>query len=145
MIQRKQTLWLLIASLLNFCVLFFDVYRWHQLVNGVDTPMQLSVTGHFPLMAMVVVTGLLPLVAIFLFSQRKRQINITMLSIVAVICFFAMLVYSVSELGKQTPPPTSGSYYLGSMLPIASILFLIMAIIAIRKDEKLVKSMDRLR
>jgi len=37
MIQRKQSLWLLLAALLNSGVLFFDLYRMHDAATGVDT------------------------------------------------------------------------------------------------------------
>jgi uncharacterized membrane protein len=51
----------------------------------------------------------------------------------------------VSNANNSSSAPTSGSYWIGSILPVLAIIFLIMAIRAIRNDEKLVKSMDRLR
>lgn len=38
-----------------------------------------------------------------------------------------------------------GNYGIGSVLPVAAIILLIIAISGIRKDEKLVRSVDRLR
>jgi hypothetical protein len=56
-----------------------------------------------------------------------------------------MALSRVSQLEKMVPAPTNGSYWVGAVLPVASLIFLIMAAVAIRKDEKLVRSMDRLR
>jgi hypothetical protein len=46
---------------------------------------------------------------------------------------------------QANPAPTNGGYAFGSVLPIFSLVFLILAIRGINKDEKLVKSLDRLR
>ena len=145
MIQRKQSLWLLIAALLNAGVLYFDLYRIHMTVNGVDTSWQLRVSDHYPSLILAVVMIFIPLVTIFLFKNRKQQIRMAVYSIVAEAAFIAALLMRVSNLSKQDPPPTSGSYWIGSVLPVIALIFLLIAIIGIRRDEKLVKSVDRLR
>jgi len=66
-------------------------------------------------------------------------------SILGIILFIALLLWRVSGLAKIAPPPTNGSYWIGAVLPVIALVFLILAIIGIRRDEKLVKSADRLR
>ena len=61
------------------------------------------------------------------------------------ISFVAMILMRVTNLNDGSSAPVTGSYWIGSVLPIISLVFLIMAIRGIRKDEKLVKSLDRLR
>ena len=56
-----------------------------------------------------------------------------------------MMLNRVANLSKQTPPVTEGSYWVGAVLPVLSIVFLVLAISGIRRDEKLVRSTDRLR
>ncbi len=146
MLQRKQSLWLFFAALLNACVIFFDLYRWHDNVNGVDSKFEIRVTNEFPLLIIVLVCALLPMVTIFMYSQRKRQLSMTAFAIVAVCSFNALMLTKVSGKTKLIPAAlANGTYWVGAVLPAISILFLILAIVGIRKDEKLVKSMDRLR
>lgn len=145
MLQRKQSLWLFIAVLLNAGVLLFDLYRWHDVVNGVDTKFELRVTNEYPMLLMVLVMSLLPLVTMFLYKQRKRQIRMTVINIIAVCSFNAMMLAKISAKAKLIPAVATGTYWIGAVLPAISLLFLIMAILGIRKDEKLVQSMDRLR
>ena len=145
MIQRKQSIWLFIAALLNICVLFVDLYQTHSLVNGVDTPGQLRVSDHYPSLLLVVVMGLLPIVTIFMFKDRKRQIRMTIISILSVGTFITLTLSRVSNLSKAVPQPTSGNYWIGAVLPVIALVFLILAIVGIRSDDKLVKSVDRLR
>jgi putative copper export protein len=80
-----------------------------------------------------------------MYKNRKRQISMTVASIIATLAFEGMALNRVSLLEKMVPAPTNGSYWVGSVLPVVSIIFLIMAAIGVRKDEKLVRSMDRLR
>ncbi len=149
MIQRKQSLYLFIAALLNAGVLLFDQYRYttQSLVNGVtvSTPMHVRVSDHYPSLLITLVMTLLPLITIFMFSNRKRQIGMSAVSMIATLSFIAMSLTRITHLDKMTPPPTNGSYWIGSVLPAVSVILLILALIGIRRDEKLVKSVDRLR
>jgi hypothetical protein len=147
MLQRKQSIWLLVAALLNACVLFFDLYQWHDTVNGIaNAKFEMRVTNEFPLLLAILVCAILPLVAMFMFKQRKRQLAMSAVTIVAVFGFSALMLAKVSEKTKAIPAALSnGTYWIGAVLPILSILFLVLAMIGIRKDDKLVKSMDRLR
>ena len=145
MIQRTQSLWLLLAALVNSGVLFFDLYRWHETLNGVDTLHQLKVADHYPSLLVAVVIIMLPFVTIFMYNQRKRQLRMSIMSIVAVASFITLMLSRVTNLNKLPVTPVTGSYWIGAVLPVVSLIFIILAILGIRRDEKLVKSMDRLR
>ncbi len=145
MIQRKQSLWLFIAALLDAGVFYFDLYRTHTVINGADTLGQLRVADHYPSLIVALVITILPFVTIFMYGNRKRQIAMSFASILAMISFIALLLGRVGNLSKMVPPPSSGSYWIGAVLPVISIVFVFLAILGVRKDEKLVKSMDRLR
>jgi hypothetical protein len=85
------------------------------------------------------------LITIFMFSNRKRQISLSFFGIVAIVSFMALTLKRVSDLGALTPQPVNASYGAGAVLPVVALVFLFFAILGIRKDNKLVKSMDRLR
>jgi hypothetical protein len=143
MIQRKQTLWLFLAALLNAGVLYFPLYKYTMVAGSPD--LLLRVSDHYPSLILAVVMIFIPVVTIFLFGNRKQQMRLTIYSIVAELAFIGTLILRTTSLNKQIPAPISGSYWIGSILPVIALVLLFMAIAGIRKDEKLVKSVDRLR
>ena len=157
MIQRKQSLWLLIAALLNAGVFLFDQYKYSfnktvlKSLPGVQTPVSipetktLHVSNDIVSLAMALVMILLPLVTIFLFKNRKQQILMVFACMLAVVAFIGMVLMRVHGIDQATLVADSESYRIGAVLPMVSLLFLILAIIGIRRDDKLVKSADRLR
>lgn len=145
MIQRKQSLWLFIAALLNAGVFYFDFYRYHVIENGVDTQKALRVSDHYPSLLIALVMTLLPLVTIFMYAKRKRQVSMTFVSILSIGSFITLALNRVTGISKMVPAPTNESYWIGAVLPVVAIVFLVLAMIGIRRDEQLVKSVDRLR
>lgn len=153
MIQRKQSLWLLIAALLNAGVFLFDLYKYDTSVQkpllnqqvAVAQAQSIRVGGNFALLIIAVIMTLLPLVTIFLFRNRKQQVMLSSVSIVAVLAFIGIGLMYVQGIDKATIVAGTNSYRFGLILPVMSIVFLVMAIMGIRRDDKLVKSVDRLR
>ena len=145
MIQRKQTLWLLLAALVNAGLFYFAMYRVHVLKDGIDTLEEMHVYNRYPILLMALVITALPLVAIFLFRNRKRQRAVTIFAIVTNIGFIATVIMRVGNFTHKNPNASNGTYWIGSILPVIAIVLLVMAVIGINKDEKLVKSQDRLR
>ena len=145
MIQRKQSIWLFIAALCGAGVFYFNLYQYHILESGVDTAKALRVNDHYPSLIIAVVIALLPLITIFMYGNRKRQIAMAFANVMALCSFISMVLARVTGLGKLVPPPTNANYGIGAILPIVALVFTILAVFGIRRDEKLVKSMDRLR
>jgi hypothetical protein len=150
MIQRIQTIWLFLAALLSGLLLL----NWYTgYVYKADVPegfgatvKHLTVTEHFPSVILAVVMIAMPLIAIFMFKNRKRQKRMGLVGVLACIMFISMTLWRAEDFKKNsTPQPTGGSYEAGAIIPAVVIVLIILAISGIRKDEKLVKSMDRLR
>lgn len=152
MIQRIQSVWFFLASLVNG-LLFLPSIRLYQDVTpgGAGIPGMasaagrtdyLSATTSLPLMLIAAVITLLPLIAIFLFKNRKQQRGLASLAIVGVLAFVAVMLMIVGNFGKHP-----GDSYLvpGPVLPVVGLVFLFFGIRGIRKDEKLLKSLNRLR
>ncbi|QQL48328.1 DUF4293 domain-containing protein [Mucilaginibacter ginkgonis] len=155
MIQRIQTVYLFFAGLLIFALFFFPLAH-HVYVNNV--PSMIKVTGIYQdngsqqmqtqsftaLTIATAVVALVPIVIIFLFRNRKRQANF---------CYLAMaIIIGYSFWTAQTVKNVVGDIVLGTnnlgigiFLSCISIFLLIMAMKAIRKDDALVRSADRLR
>lgn len=146
MIQRIQSVWLLLAGIINIGLFYFGIYK-ADVVNssGAEVVKKITASNNIILLLIAVVTIALPLFAIFLFKNRKRQSNMTIMSILANISFMAAAIMIVGNFSNGTPTPTNGTYLVGIFLPIAAILFLFLAFKGIRKDIKTIKSLDRLR
>lgn len=85
----------------------------------------------------------LSLVTIFLYEDRKRQIKLLkadMLLQVISLGFASGVLLSLGGIGTYLWDEA-----LGTLLILISMLLMLMAIKAIRKDEELVRSMDRIR
>ena len=153
MIQRIQTLYLLLASLALFALFLFPIASVFDLdgmkkitVMGVYETVNGTVvqTDNFLLLTIAtVVLAFIPLVLIFLFKNRLKQRMFIYIDVVLVIAFsywLASVVKNASQTALQL-----GDYGIGIGLSSLSILFLILAARGITRDEKLVKSADRLR
>jgi hypothetical protein len=84
------------------------------------------------------------LICLFLFKNRKLQFKLSVFGLIFSIGFL-FLEYFMTEEFKKENGILTGSYELGALLPVLMIVFFFLAARGIYRDEKLVKSMDRLR
>ena len=141
MIQRRQTIWLLLAAITAFS------YTQVPLFAGTlpdATAKNFIATENLLLFALAVLIGLMAAAAIFLYKNRPMQIKLAMFGLLGSIALIALEVWLLDKF-KLDYAVTTGSYAWGSLLPILMIVFFIMAWSGIRKDQKLIKSLDRLR
>ncbi|MFD0750428.1 DUF4293 domain-containing protein [Mucilaginibacter calamicampi] len=155
MLQRIQSIYLLFAALVIAALFVFplvhDVYVDGQSVTIKVTGIYNSVNGQStqlqaftPLTIATVVVALIPIAIIFMYGDRKRQI---------MLCYGAMgviLAYSywVSTTVKNAIGGANlemSNYGIGIILLSLAIFLIVFAQKAIQKDEKLVRSADRLR
>jgi magnesium-transporting ATPase (P-type) len=153
MLQRKQTLWMLLAVICAALTFKFSFYSGNVEVgqNGHVFLQEKAVpilsfgkdsAGAGSVLILIVTVLLLAgtLINIFNFKARKKQLWITIGLI-----FLSLLNIFLYWWKSGSPSFTEGSYNLGAALSLAIPVFLIFAANGIRKDEKLVKSADRLR
>jgi peptidoglycan/LPS O-acetylase OafA/YrhL len=141
MIQRVQSIWLLLVGVCAFATYGLPIYAGHLPDN---TEKKFFIPDNFLLFLLVCGLGALALVSIFLFKKRKLQFRLTIFGILLSLLLI-FLEYTITANFKQDNKIQSGSYYLGAMLPVAMVIFFILAARGINKDDKLVKSMDKLR
>lgn len=157
MIQRIQSVWLFLAAVVVFALFLFPYMQYADSsgagyalkVSGVygnvdGQPTQLQ--GAWLLLTATILIGLFPLYIVFLFRDRKKQIRMAYLSILSVVLLGAWFYFNMDAV-LNAESLTFSLQYIGVgffLLPIAIIL-LLMAISAIKKDEKLIRSADRLR
>ena len=137
MIQRIQTIYLFLAFVVTGILLFF-IPLW-TMSNDKD----------FYFMQSEVYTILLGLsttlsvLSILSYKKRQNQFVIGRLNIILNLILLGLFVYRSLNLSGETP--TVSEKGIGMFLPVIAIVFLVLANKAIKKDEDLVKSVDRLR
>ena len=145
----------MLAGLCIFALFLFP------LVHGVyvdGKPLTIMVTGVFEdvngqsthtqfftaLAAATAVVAVIPLGLIFLYSNRKQQIMLSYIAMVVVIGYSFWMSQTAKGVMAGTQINTN-NWGIGLFLSSISLVFLLLAISAIKRDEKLVKSADRLR
>ena len=150
MIQRIQTLYLLLASIFMLVVLFFPlaVFRCESGGYYEMDVIQVSFNGKyfFSTIALFFIgsaSALIALVTIFMHKKRMRQIRLTLFNTFLIIGFIAYVVYLIFFFSKQL----TAQWTLGIVLalPIICIILNYLAIRAIGADEALIRSLNRLR
>jgi hypothetical protein len=136
MIQRKQTLYLLIVILLNGALPFW-LNLWSD-ANGKEIFAQ----NDFLISGAFTGAAVLALVSILLYKKRQNQFVVNRLNMILNLFLLGFFVYRSLNLSGEILVSEKG---IGMLIPIFSIVFLVLANKAIRKDEDLVKSVDRLR
>lgn len=141
MIQRIQSVWLLLAAIVMATIFYFPTYM------GTGTSAQNRTVGNDPLAIILAVISIaLSLVTLFRFKHRKNQLSLTWLNILACVGLQAWLFIGINNFrGAVENASLPGHYWVGTFLPLVTLILLFMARAGIRKDEKLVKSLDRLR
>lgn len=136
MLQRIQSIYLLLVVLFSG-ILPFWVNLWTD-----SKGMAVYAKDDVFYSVLFGLSGVLAFFTIFLFKTRKRQFVLNRLNIILNFVLLGFFVYRSLSLSGETSVSEKG---IGMLLPIVSIVFLVMANKAIKKDEDLVKSVDRLR
>jgi len=155
MIQRIQSFYLLLTTVLSILFLkgayltFFDNSGSHieLMLTGLY---KLNVTGEsvrtggtLEIFIPAILIPSISIITIFLFKKRDIQINLTRILILIISVFLvASIARSSVILSKYDATPDSW-YKIAT--PLLQLLFSILALRGIKKDNDLVKSYDRLR
>lgn len=164
MLQRIQTIFLILGIVANGFLLYFDLYSVNAMnENGevieeatlsieklqYETTLDDYVTYSKPMYWLMGATALVSLVAfvsIFLFNNRRFQMLIVRLSMLLeaglVVLFFLFTDRAMEVINN---PIYQMQYEVGIFLPIAGVVMFFLANVFIMRDEKLVRSSERLR
>jgi len=137
MLQRIQTIYLLLAFLATGVLPFF-FSLWTMTDGAAYLFMQNQIY--------VVIFGLsttLSILSIFSYKKRQNQFVMGRLNIILNLILLGLFVYRSLNLSGETLAVSEKG--IGMFLPIVAIVLLVLANKAIKKDEDLVKSVDRLR
>ena len=144
MLQRIQTVYLLIAILLAGLVAFLVPF-WADSNDELVYLNSMLQSGEIFFMiipAVFMVSALMAVLTLISFKNRTKQIIYNRVNIVINFLLLGIVVYHQLKLPGGTVVSEKG---IGVFIPLLVIVFLALANKAIIKDDKLVKSVDRLR
>jgi hypothetical protein len=138
MIQRKQTLWLLLGTLAALLCFMFPFATGKGMIKGVETDITLKADSNFILLICTGASLVLSAVIIFLYKDRKLQMRLCLLGLLLAALIIFLFISQMGKMSKST-------LALFCVLPFAVAAGYFLAFRNIRQDEKLVKSLDKLR
>lgn len=140
MLQRIQTVYLII-SILATGVLPFVFPLWIT-----ESGLEFYFVFNLAFIVLFGFSTVLSIISIMTYKKRKKQFVMGRLNIILNLILLGLFIYQSLNLSGETDPEKVVSEKgIGMLLPIVSIVFLSLANKAIKKDEDLVKSVDRLR
>jgi|SRR5665213_666331 len=148
MLQRVQTIWMILAAIAVFLTMKFAFYSGILVLqNSADAAAAtvaaggyhlINATDNFIILILTSALGTGIIINIFLFKHRSIQVRIIIAALI-VECLIVFLYF------RQTADYSQGNYNIWSILHILIIVFLILAAKGIYKDSKLVRDSNRLR
>ncbi|MCR4582742.1 MAG: DUF4293 domain-containing protein [Prevotella sp.] len=153
MIQRKQTLFLLAAIIATLACLCMQIGSFTSAGLKVASVYNLWFTDplgnhHFdtwPLMAILLPTAALATYTIFIYHNRKVQAVFCLLNMLFIVGWYACFAVIGQTVGDKSWGAVDFTPDWPAALPAVAVIFYMLARRAILKDEKLVRSLDRIR
>ena len=144
MIQRIQTIYLLIATILSGGSIFlFNLWTTNEEIKFFVMDSFSSNNTLLVVMAVLFfLSAALTFVTVFQFKKRQLQFVLGRLAILTNFILLGIIVYFAQNLSGEINVSEKG---IGLLIPIFTIVLVVLANKAIKKDEELVKSVDRLR
>lgn len=139
MIQRIQSVYLLLAGISLLLMVIVPI-GYQQTEAGVVAEVEMM--QNLPTLILSVLSGVVSFITIFLFNNRKLQLKINALLIFLILLVIGSVALYQFMLGidKITSPN-----YIPYALSGFALIFSILSYRGISADDKLVRSMDRLR
>ena len=137
MIQRIQTVYLIIALVVTGVLPF--IFPVWTMSDGKD----FYFMGDQFYVILFGLSNCLSLMSILFYKKRQHQFVLGRLNIILNLILLGLFVYRSLNVSGETQVVSEKG--IGMFLPIVAIVLLVLANKAIKKDEDLVKSVDRLR
>jgi hypothetical protein len=136
MIQRIQSIWLLLASACSFLSLKLPYYSGTN-SEGIPSS-RLTASDNIYIMILTIAVAVLSLITIFLYNNRSLQLRL---------CFLGLLMEGliIFLYYREIKTFLDGTYALSALLQGCIVFFLFLAARGINNDRKIIKDSNRLR
>ncbi|HSJ69935.1 MAG TPA: DUF4293 domain-containing protein [Anditalea sp.] len=159
MIQRVQTIFLFLVAVFMLLVLYFPIWTqinptmtetmtltaWSLTVVDIAEQGVVSTTSTIYIALMAVIAALIAIYSLSQFKNRKKQMMLNMINSLVMVITLGTIVFLTMNANEEFGGQDTGAYMAGFYVIIFAMLMNIVSNRFIRKDEMLVRSVDRIR
>jgi len=159
MIQRIQSLFLLLVAIAMITAVFTPIWlqvnamqnqtmemtAWHITIRELPQENILSQTGNMYIGIMALLAAALAIFSMLQFKNRKKQLMLNMINALLMGLNLGLVVYTSYQANQEFNPSVSGAFVLGFYAIAFALVMNLFANRFIRKDEMLIRSVDRIR
>ncbi|MTI31670.1 DUF4293 domain-containing protein [Xanthovirga aplysinae] len=163
MIQRKQSLFLLGTGICMIVMVFLNIWvkndpetnqtitlnafhLIHMETAADGTQKIVSEVTNYYIVALSILASIIAFASLFSYKNRLTQLKLNLLNALIIVGVAMASTYSIYFKGEPIfLPEIKGKYELGYYLPVVALFFNLIANRFIKKDEELVRSVDRIR
>lgn len=160
MIQRVQTIFLFLVVIAMGATIGLPIWEQLQTNSGSGDSWVLSAftlsnldaagveiqsSSKWYIAALAAFAGLMALISIFQYANRGRQMLINMINSLVMVLLIVAVFFTTNGINTAINAPDAGSYQVGFWAILAAMVCNMLANRFIRKDEALVRSVDRIR
>lgn len=145
MVQRIQTVYLALVAVFHLLLFFIPIFTWDKSSTGESGYFTMTSLHTIPFIALNILIILFSIFTITLYKSRPRQRNMVYVLALIVIVFVALCIFHMFRITTTSEYTFIPGKSFGMFLQLASILLCLMATRRIKKDDDLVKSVDRIR
>lgn len=158
MIQRIQTIFLFLVVLAMGVTIGTELWnqsageagsKWNLTaftLSNLDTKGEvIGTSSKWYIAALATFAGLLALISIFQYRNRTRQMLFNMINSLLMVVLVVVIFLTTNDINSSIQAQDGGKFELGFWSILAAMVFNMLANRFIRKDEMLVRSVDRIR
>lgn len=142
MIQRVQSLFLLLTTLLSGVLFFIPLFELPAAAADI-APRLFMIGSNALLLTLCAAIGISSFIVIFIYRNRPFQLKACRLILILIFILIALLFYTSDTISSGLDQKVL--FKIGTYLPMLQVIFVFLAHRGIKKDDELVKSADRLR
>lgn len=148
MIQRIQSVYLFLTTITSILFLSGTIILFSDgtgiNISGISGNVSKTSSSIFPVVTVLLAAiPLLSFVTIFLYRNRRLQLRLINIDILLIVLLAGVLGWICYDIIEGTSTQLVFTYKL--VLPFLMLVFCVLANAGVRKDERIVRSYDRLR
>ena len=153
MIQRIQSIFLLLTTILmgaTFVIPSLEItsegLKFSSILFNSLGIFDSSISYHaWGATVFCALSAIVAFLNIFLYKNRKLQIKLGLFTALLIAIYYVTAAFYINAFLDKITPGYSLNIQLGIIFPVLALIFDLLAVSRIKKDEKLVKSLDRIR
>ncbi|MCH7399819.1 DUF4293 domain-containing protein [Belliella sp. DSM 107340] len=159
MIQRIQTVFLFLVAVAMILVVLFPIWQqvnpdqtmmltltaWNLEKIDIQTQQVIESEGKFFIGILAIIAAGLALFSLSQYKNRTRQMFLNMINSLVMVVTLALIIWTSHQANADFRPEANGAFVLGFWAIFGGMIMNLLSNRFIRKDEMLVRSVDRIR